>query len=227
MLSIPSKDGQFSGYYAPNKSGSAPGIILIQEIFGVNPSMRAIADRFADAGYSVLAPDLFFRVKPNIQLGYTGEDLEKAFEYYHSYDVKQGVADLDEAVKTLRQQPECNGKVAVLGFCLGGKLSYLTAAEHPVDACVAFYGGGIADHLNLSKQIHCPVLMHFGEDDDMISPEQVESIRAAFAGRSDVEIYVYPGVGHAFYNHARASYNLAAATLADERTLQFLRKHLK
>lgn len=224
-ISISTPQGeQFTGYLATAKAGKGPGIVMVQEIFGVNKSIREAADRFAQAGYTVLAPDLFWRLQPNVDITDQGKDLEQAFEYYHRFDVQQGISDLGQAVKTLAKHESCSGKVAILGFCLGGKMSYLTAAHHPVDAMVAFYGGGIADHVNLAEHIHCPVLMHFGKDDEMIPMDQVEKIKQAFAGRSGVEIYVYPDVGHAFFNHTRANYNEPAAKLAYQRTLDFLAK---
>lgn len=226
ILSTPEGE-TFSGYLATAASGSGPGIVMVQEIFGVNPSIREAADRFAAEGYTVLAPDLFWRFQPNLQLGYAGPDLEQAFDYYHRFNIEQGVSDIGQAVAALRQHPACNGKVAVLGFCLGGKLAFLTAAQYPLDAMVAFYGGGIASHLELASNIHCPVLMHFGQDDEMIPAEQTEQIQAAFAQRANAAINVYPNVGHAFYNHHRASYNPQAAELVHNQTLDFLAKALK
>jgi carboxymethylenebutenolidase len=226
-LSIRTTDNEsFSGYLATAKEGKCPGIVLVQEIFGVNKGICEAADRFAKDGYTVLAPDLFWRFKPNIALTDKGQDLEEAFDYYHRFNVDQGVSDLGQAVKTLRQHPNCNGKVVIIGFCLGGKLAYLTAAHHAVNAAVAFYGGGIADHLNLAKKISCPLLMHFGDQDEMMPAEQIDAIRAAFANRIDVEIETYPGVGHAFYNHTRSSYNASAAALAHQKTLRFLKQFL-
>jgi carboxymethylenebutenolidase len=227
MIPILSQEGQsFTGYLSTPTSGQGPGIVLIQEIFGVNNSIRAVADRLAQEGYTVLAPDLFWRLKPNVNLNYTAKDMEEAYDYYHRFDLKHGIADLGEAVKTLRDNTGCTGKVASLGFCLGGKLAYLTAAHHNVDAAVAFYGGGIAQHLAEAKNIQCPLLMHFGAEDEMIPEEQVDEIKAAFHNRSNVEIYVYDNVGHAFYNADRSSYNPVAAELAHQRTLQFLHKYL-
>lgn len=219
-------DQKFSGYLATPKTGNGPGIVMIQEIFGVNQSMRTIADRFAAEGYTVLAPDIFWRLKPNVELGYEGKDLEQAFELYHVFDVNQGVKDLIVAVDFLRKHAACNGKVATLGFCLGGKLAYLTAARHNIDAAVPFYGGGIVEHLDEADNIHCPMLMHFGEKDEMIPSDQVDEIKETFKGRDDIEIVVYPGVGHAFFNHSRKSYDPKAATLAEKRSLDFLKKTL-
>lgn len=224
-IQLPQETG-FSGYCAQPTSGEHAGIVLIQEIFGVNHSIRTVADQLAQSNYVVLAPDLFFRFKPNVQLGYTGSDLEQAFEYYHRYNVTQGVSDLKAAIATLRKHPRCNGKVALMGFCLGGKLAYLTAADSNADAAVAFYGGGIAEHLDLSAHIRCPLLMHFGAEDEMIPKEQVERIKAAFKNRLDVEIYSYPDAGHAFYNFARPNYVASAAELAEKRTMTFLKKAL-
>ncbi len=224
-ISISTPKGErFSGYLSIAEGGKGPGILMVQEIFGVNQSIREAADRFAAAGYTVLAPDLFWRLHPNVDITDQGKDLEQAFDYYHRFDVQQGIHDLGVAFNTLREHATCTGKAATLGFCLGGKMSYLTAANYPVDAMVAFYGGGIADHVNLAKNIHCPVLMHFGKNDEMIPADQIAKIKDAFAGRSDVEINVYAGVGHAFYNHRRANYNEAAAKLAYQRTLNFLAK---
>jgi carboxymethylenebutenolidase len=214
----------FSGYLAPSQKGKSTGIVIVQEIFGVNKGIREAADRFAQEGYTVLAPDLFWRFAPQVELTEQGEDLDIAYDYYHRFDIEKGISDISQAIKTLRQHPMCNGRVVVLGFCLGGKLSYLTAATHKVDGAVAFYGGGIVDHLNVAKKIHCPLLMHFGAADEMITVEQTDAICAAFAGRPDVEIDIYPGVGHAFYNHTRASYNASAATLAHQKTIAFLKR---
>ncbi len=222
-LSITTQKGEtFSAYLATAQNGCGPGMILVQEIFGVNASIKEAADRFAQAGFTVAAPDLFWRFKPNVQLAYAGADLEEAFNYYHRFDVDQGVEDIARTVKTLRHHSACNGQIVVLGFCLGGKLAYLTAAHHAVDAAVAFYGGGIAEHLDMATSIHCPLLLHFGEEDEMIPEDQIDAIRAAFEGRTDVNIETYPGVGHAFYNHKRPTYHAKAAELAQQKTLAFL-----
>ncbi len=225
-ITIPTKDGKYTGYLAAPKSGSGPGIVMVQEIFGVNESMRTIADNFAKEGFTVLVPDLFWRFEPNIQLGYQGKDRDQAFDYYKRFDVKQGVADLGDAIDALRSRKECNGKIAILGFCLGGKLAYLTAAHYPVDAAVAFYGGGIQDHLDVAKDIKIPILFHFGDQDDSIPLHKVEKIKDSFKNHKTAEIHVYPGAGHAFYNHARDSFHKPSAAQAHAHTLKFLRHHL-
>src|SRR6266852_1458882 len=129
--------GTFSGYLATPSSGSGPGLLLLQEIFGVNHHIRALADLYAEEGYVVLAPDLFWRIKPGIELGYSDEDFKTALDYYGRFDADQAIGDAGDALKTLRANAACNGKAGALGFCLGGKLAYLAAARLPVDAAVS------------------------------------------------------------------------------------------
>lgn len=222
----PKKEKNFTGYLATPSHEKGTGIVLIQEIFGVNASIRGVADRLAAEGYIVLAPDLFWRIKPGIELGYGTDDMGEAFDYYHRFNVEEGLTDLIQTVDTLRAHPACNGKVATWGFCLGGKLSYLTAAHHTPDAAIAFYGGGIAEQLHIAHQIHCPLLMHFGEKDEMIPHDQVEAIQKAFSNCNNVDIYTYKNVGHAFYNQDRSSYDSHAAELAHRRSIQFLQHYL-
>ena len=135
--------GTFKGYLTVPASGSGPGILLLQEIFGVNSSMREVADYYAEEGYVVLAPDLFWRLEPGIELGYSEADFNKAFGYYQRFDANQSIKDAADALKVLRARPECVGKVGALGFCLGGKLAYLVAARTDVDCAVCYYGVGI------------------------------------------------------------------------------------
>src|SRR6185437_13577249 len=135
--------GAFKGYLAIPASGSGPGILLLQEIFGVNASMRSVADYYAEEGYIVLAPDLFCRMEPGVELGYTEADFGKAMGYYQRFNADQSIKDCADALKTLRARTECTGKVGALGFCLGGKLAYLVAARTDVDCAVSYYGVGI------------------------------------------------------------------------------------
>src|SRR5512142_334475 len=143
-IDIAAKEGgTFKGYLSVPASGSGPGILLLQEIFGVNKSMRDVADYYAEEGYVVLAPDLFWRLEPGIELGYGEADFGKAFGYYQRFDANQSIKDAADALKVLRARPECKGKVGALGFCLGGKLAYLVAARTDVDCAVSYYGVGI------------------------------------------------------------------------------------
>ena len=226
MIDIPvaGGDGGFRGYLTVPAAGSGPGLVIEQEIFGVNASLRAIADLYAEEGYVCLVPDLFWRMEPGVDLGYEGDDLAKAFGLYQRFDVDQGLADIGAAIEALRARPECTGKVGAMGFCLGGKLAYLTAARHDIDAAVSFYGVGIEEALTESGSIACPVLMHFAAEDAYVPKAAVEAVTAHFAGRPEVRIHVYPGVDHAFYNHDRSdAYHRPSAMVAHSRTIALLR----
>ena len=225
MIDIPvAGGGEFRGYLTVPEAGSGPGLLIEQEIFGVNASLRAIADLYAEEGYVCLVPDLFWRMEPGVDLGYDEADFAKAFEFYQRFDVDQGVADIGAAVEALRARPECTGKVAAMGFCLGGKLAYLTATRHDVDAAVSFYGVGIEEALDESGGIACPMLMHFAGEDGFVPQDAVNAISEHFAARQEVRIHVYPGVDHAFYNHDRSEvYHRPSAMVAHSRTIALLR----
>ena len=227
MLSIPSADGgRFQGYLAKPARSSGPGLILLQEIFGINQYLRDMADYFAEEGYVVLVPDLFWRLQPGIELGYSDEDFAKAFDLYQRFDVDQGIKDTLDAVSALRAEPACVGKIAALGYCLGGKLAYLTAARGDVDAAVSYYGVGIEQALGEAANIRCPMVMHFAAEDKFVPPEAVEQIRQALQSRPDIEIYHYPGVDHAFATPGRPSYDKPTTLMAYSRSLALLRKVL-
>ena len=216
--------GAFSGYLATPSSGSSPGLLLLQEIFGVNHHIRALADLYAEEGYVVLAPDLFWRIKPSIELGYSDEDFKTALDYYGRFDVDQAIGDAGDALKTLRANAACNGKAGALGFCLGGKLAYLAAARLAVDAAVSYYGVAIEQNLAEAKSVKCPVALHFAAEDKFVPPAAREAIRAALAGHDGAEIYVYPEADHAFNNWERDSYHRPSASLAHSRTIGLLRR---
>jgi len=217
----------FGGYLSLPPTGTGPGIVLIQEIWGVNTHIRAVADQYALAGYVVLAPDVFWRFAPHIDLEYDEKGSEQAMAYYQKLDASQAASDVADAVAALRNRPEIDGKVATLGYCLGGQLAYRAAALSKADAAVCFYGGGIEQHLEIAGQITQPILFHYGDKDDHITPDNVASVKAAFAGKSNATFFGYPDVGHGFNCWGRvAKYNQRAAALAGGRTLAFLAEHL-
>jgi carboxymethylenebutenolidase len=226
-IDIPSPDGgTFGGYLALPPTGSGPGIVLVQEIFGVNHHIRAVADQYALDGYVVLAPDVFWRDAPRVEFGYGEQDFGKGFALLRKTDFSKAAADLAAGAKTLRARPECAGRVGIVGYCMGGLLSYLVAATGAVDAAVAYYGGGIADHLDRASQVKCPMLFHFAELDQHITRDNVEAVKRAFTGRDDATVRTYPGVDHGFNCWARPMYNQRAAALAHGRSLEFLSQHL-
>lgn len=226
-IDIPaSAGGRCTGFLSLPAKGTGPGVVLVQEIFGVNPVIRAAADLFAEEGYVVLAPDLFWRLQHRVELGYDLPDRDQALDLLRRFDVDSGVKDIGAAVDWLRTSPECTGKVAVIGFCLGGLVAYLAAARCKVDAAIGFYGVGIERHLDEADRITCPLLLHFGEQDTHAPPEAVQQIRAALAARPDATVMVHAGVGHAFYLPGRASYHRSAAQMAHSPTIALLRRVL-
>lgn len=222
-IDIQSNDGKsFKGYLSLPPTGSGPGIVLIQEIFGVNQHIRAVADQYAMAGYVVLAPDVFWRLEPGFDVGYNPADMQKGISLMQQLDAEKAVKDLTSAVQTLRALPECTGKVASLGYCMGGRLSYLCAANAGVDAAVCYYPGGIEGQLGQVEKVKCPILFHFAQNDDHISMDAVAAVKTAFAGKSNAAIEVYPAVDHGFNCWGRGSYNQSAAALAHGRSLSLL-----
>ncbi|MCW5625831.1 MAG: dienelactone hydrolase family protein, partial [Burkholderiales bacterium] len=156
-IQIPADDGgSFKAYLAVPRSGKGPGIVLCQEIFGVNGFIREVADYYAEEGYTVLAPDLFWRIEPGIELGYTEDDWKRAFDLFGRFDTDKGMADITATVKMLRGLPQVAGKVGALGFCLGGRLAYLAAARSGVDCAVGYYGVTIDQYLDDAKKITVP-----------------------------------------------------------------------
>jgi carboxymethylenebutenolidase len=223
-IDIPATDGgTFRGYLAVPTQGKGPGLILCQEIFGINAYIRDVAEYYAEEGYVVLAPDLFWRLEKDVDLSDSAADLHKAFDLYQRFDVTTGVTDITTAVRTLRARPEVVGKVGALGFCLGGLLAYLAATRAGVDVAVGYYGVGIEHHLEEARQITCPLVLHFAAADAYVPPTAVEQTKSAFADRHDVEIYVYPGVGHAFARPGGEQYHKPSALMAHQRSIAILR----
>ena len=211
----------FAGYLALPPAGSGPGLLLWQEIFGVNEHIRAVAEQYALDGFVVLAPDVFWRQAPRVELGYVGADRERAMALMGGYGGADALADIAAAAQALRARPELKGGVGTFGYCMGGRLAYLSAATAGMDAAVAFYGGGIHGQLDRAATIACPIQFHYAERDDHIPPAAVDSVRKAFAGRA-AEVHVYPGAMHGFNCWARASYHAPSAALAHGRALSFL-----
>ncbi len=205
----------FDGYLtAPAGNAKAPGILLITAIFGVDQEMRELADAWAADGFVVSVPDIFWRQIP----GPTA-DINVAFDRYGKFDPVQGMLDIEDLVRDLKAQPRCSGKVAILGFCFGGRYALLSAARLDVDAAASFHGAGMGQHLDEVDKITCPVSFHFGDDDPVVPMAEVEAIQKAFAGRANADVGVY-ATGHNFAMPHKDGYNAAAAKEARERTLR-------
>lgn len=212
----------FAGYLALPPAGRGPGLVLFQEIFGVNAHIQAVAEQYALDGFVVLAPDIFWRQAPRVELGYEGADRQQAMSLMQAYAGPDALADLAASVRALRARPEVgSARVGAFGYCMGGRLAYLAAATTDVDAAVAFYGGGIQGQLDRAAAIRCPMQFHYAQRDDHIPPAAVESVRRAMEGKH-AEFHVYPGSMHGFNCWARASYHAPSAALAHGRATAFL-----
>jgi carboxymethylenebutenolidase len=219
--------GSFSAYLATPKSGKGPGIVLIQEIFGVNKVMRDLADGYAAQGYTVMCPDLFWRQEPGIQITDKSEaEWKRAFELFQGFNIDKGVEDLKATLAALRKHPACSGKVGSVGYCLGGKLAYLMATRSDADCNVGYYGVGIQDSLNEAKNIKKPLLLHVAEKDQFVPPPAQTKIKEGLGANKLVTIYTYPGADHAFARVGGQHYDKKAADLANQRTAEFFKKHL-
>jgi carboxymethylenebutenolidase len=215
-------------YVARPSASPAPAVLVLHEVFGVNADIRMTCDTLADRGFLAIAPDLFWRQEAGVDLSVTSEaDWQHGLRLYQAYDRDAGVADIADIIAAARELPECTGKVAVLGYCLGGLMSYLTAVRYTVDAAVAFHGGDTEKYLEEAGALAAPLLMHLGEDDEFISKPAQAQIKAALAGKPDVSLYSYPGQRHAFSRHGGAHYDAVAAAQANARTYAFLDRVLR
>ena len=227
-ITITAKDGsQFDSYLALPEHGEGPGLLLIQEIFGVNAHIRKVANEWAREGYVVLAPDLFHRLWPKVELGYVGKDRETALDYYRRFDEALGIEDLAAAVDTLRQLPQVHGGVAALGFCLGGKLAYLSACRTDADVAIGYYGVGIEDALDEARHLHCPLVLHIAQLDKYCDQAAQEKISRSLGHRDDIQVWLYPDADHAFARPGGEHYHPPSADLALERSLNALQSALK
>lgn len=225
-LDAADNSGSFRGYLATPACGNGPGLVLAQEVFGVNATMQQVADYYAEEGYTVLVPDLFWRQEPNVELGYTEADWQRAFGFYQGFNEAKGVEDIRVSLSALRQRPETSGKAGVLGFCLGGKLAYLAACRTDADVVVGYYGVGIEKALDEAKNIRGRLVLHIPELDKFCPPEARTAILAALSGREHTELYVYPGVDHAFARMGGDHYHKPSALMAHQRSVTALRREL-
>jgi carboxymethylenebutenolidase len=228
-ITIEGRDGAFNAYIARPKTLPAPAVVVLHEVFGVNADIRKTCDELAEQGFVAVAPDLFWRQEPGVDLSITSEpDWQHGLRLYQAYDRDAGARDIKDTVEAVREFPECNGKVGVLGYCLGGLMVFLTAVRcHGVDAAVAYHGGDTEKYLGEVNGLNAPLLMHLAEEDEFISKAARAEIKAALAKRPNATLYSYPGQNHAFSRHGGAHYNAEAAALAHERTYDFLNQQLR
>jgi len=226
-MTVKGKDGTFTAYIARPAELPAPAVIVLQELFGVNSDIREKCDELAEQGFLAVAPDLFWRQEPGVDLSVRSEpDWQHGLRLYLAYDRDAGVRDIKDTTDTVAKLPECTGKIAVLGYCLGALMTFLTAVRHRVDAAVAYHGGDTEKYLGEIAGLHAPLLMHLAEEDEFMSKPAQAEIKAALARRPCAAVYSYPGQCHAFSRNNGAHYNAAAAALANGRTSEFLNKQL-
>lgn len=228
-LQIPALDGQlFDAYAARPELSSAPCIIVIQEIFGVNAAMRAICDDLARQGYWAICPDLFWRQQRNVQLTDQSEaEWQEAFRLYNGFDVELGLSDLIAALAYVRKMPGCNGAVGTVGYCLGGKLAFLFIARSDIDCAAGYYGVGLEECLREVNDIRRPLLLHIAGQDQFVPPEAREKIMRGIGKNPQITAALYPEADHAFARPGGKHYDEAAASEANKRSADFFAAHLK
>ena len=226
-ITIEGPDGAFGAYLAVPATTPAPGIVVAQEIFGVNQVMRDVCDWLAGEGYAACCPDIFWRIEPGIQLtDRTPAEWQRAFELFGLFDVDKGIEDLKASLAHLRGRPECHGRVGSVGYCLGGLLAYLMATRTDADCNVGYYGVGLDALLDEAGSITRPLLMHMASKDQFVPPEAQEKIRRGLSGHAQVTLQVYEGQDHAFARVGGEHYDQAAAELANDRTLAHFSRNL-
>ncbi len=223
---------RMGGYIAvPEGLGAgdtAPCVIMIQEIFGVNDGIRQKCDWLASKGFITFAPDLFWRFKPEIELSDHNEDeLQQAFDYFGKFDVDQGVRDIDLTHQALMAYPNCNGQIGAVGYCLGGKLAYLTACRTDMKTSVGYYGVGIEALLADANTMNNKLMLHIAKKDEFVPPDAQEKIHQAFDSNDNITLHDYDEMDHAFTREGGDNYDAAIAKIADTRTVEFLNTHLK
>lgn len=211
--------GQFDALLVEPAHKPAGAVVLIQEIFGVNDALRATAATLAEYGFFVLAPDLFWRQEPNVDLTDKSDaEWKKAFALMNGFDQAKGVDDLKATLHAARKLPGSNGRAATVGFCLGGRLAFMMATHSDADLNIAYYGVGLDGLLGDLPRVHKPLLLHIAEKDEYVPPEAQHKILAATKGNPHVHAYSYRDVQHAFARVNGIHYNALAATIANGRT---------
>ena len=230
-VDVTAADGQRFGAYVARPpltpSGApAPAIVMLQEIWGVNAHIRAVVEQYASDGYVVIAPDMFWRMQPRVDLDYNETDNKQAFAFMQKLDADLADQDIAATVALLRSMQGVNGSIAAVGYCMGGRLAYRAAAKAGITCAVCYYGGGIHQQLDLASAIDVPVAFHFGEKGQHIPADAVDAVKKAFGDRDNVRIDTYADADHGFNCWGRPSYHQNAAALAHGRSLAFLATHL-
>ena len=226
-IEVKTAAGTFKAYLAVPEAGKGPGVVLCQEIFGVNAVMREKADFLAEEGYTIIVPDLFWRIQPDIELGYTEEDFQEAYNLYTQFNEDTAIEDLKATIETLNtlDSVEVEAGTGLVGYCLGGKLAYLAACRIPELKCaVSYYGVGIDQNLDEANNIESKLVLHFAQQDQFCDAAAREKILTTLKSNPYVESHVYLGVDHAFARPHGMHYHKPSALMAHERSITALRK---
>jgi carboxymethylenebutenolidase len=229
FIDVATPDGTFRAYCAkPQGAQTAPAVVVLQEIFGINDDLKATCDTLAQEGFAAVCPDLFWRLEPDVSMSKLDEaEWQRGFGFYQRFDRDKGVADIGATLEVARKLPGSSGKVGVMGFCLGGLMTFITAARKSPDAAVEYYGGETEKYIGEASSIRCPTLIHLAEADEYMPGEAQQTIRAGVKSNPKITLYSYPGCKHAFARHHGVHYDATAATQANSRTAEFLNKHLR
>ena len=226
-ITIDTGEGEMNAYLATPPSGSGPALVVIQEIFGVNQVMRDLTDGFAAQGFVAICPDLFWRIEPGIDItDKTEAEWKRAFELFNAFNVEKGVNDIAATIATIRHGHGSTGTVGTVGYCLGGKLAYLTATHTDIDASVGYYGVGLDALTGEAGSIRKPLMLHIAGQDKFAPPPVQQKVHAALDGNALVTLHDYPNDDHAFARVGGEHYDKASADQANARTLAFFKQHL-
>ncbi len=230
-ITLPAADGagEFTAYvWTPKNKENAGAVVLIQEIFGVNDALRATGEELAAQGFMAVAPDLFWRQEPGVNLTDKSEaEWQKAFALMNGFDQDKGVEDLIVTLKAARALPGCNGRVGTMGFCLGGRLAVMMATRSDADVNVSYYGVALDNLAGEFNKIDAPLMLHIAEQDEYFPAEAQEKLLDALAENEWVDAFTYPGVQHAFARVNGIHYDARAATIANGRTTELLAELLE
>ncbi len=227
QIQAPDSSATFSGYLAVPASGKGPGVVIGQEIFGVNANMRAVADFYAEEGYVALVPDLFWRLQAGLELGYTEADFKVAIDLFQRLDVDLAVQDIDASFAALRALPEVQGeRQGYVGFCMGGKLAWLTATRTQAACSVGYYGMGIEHLLHEAENLKGRFVLHMAENDAYCDASARAQLTEHLAGNDKVELYLYPGADHAFARAGSEHFDKSASLMAHERSIAALKREI-
>ena len=213
---------EFATYRAMPRAGRACGVVLLAEMFGVTEPMKLAARQLAARGFPTLVPNLFWRYEPSGVLAYEGVERAQAWDRLQRFETERALADIRRAAAALSEEPTCDGAIAALGFCMGGRLAVAAAVDGAVSAAVSFYGLGISRYADRIARLEVPMQLHYGLRDEHVPRDEIDAVTRAVAGNAHVQVHFYPEAGHSFCNPLRPTYDAAAVELGLARAAAFL-----